>query len=148
METESLFGSASVSIKCFGLIGVLTKTSTKSKHATIKTKNVNRCGLLLLSSLHQACPGSKISLCQPHLLPRGTHLHRLPLTVLLPSPQNHATLGSPVPLPCPLLCHLLLVHCQTPTYPLRRGVLKTTTWQPTGLELNTSSNLESPAHTT
>lgn len=95
---------------------------------------------LHLSSLHQVCLGSKTSLSQHHLRLRGTHLHRHPLCVLLPSPQSHDTLGSPVPLPCSLPSHLLPARCQTPRYPRRHGVPKTATLQmPTGLDPNTHS---------
>lgn len=94
-------------------------------------------------SLHQACPGSKTNLSQPHLLPRETPLHRLPLSVLLPYPQSHATLGCPVPLPQPPPCQLLSPHCQTPRWSLRHDVPKTTFWQMLiWLELNPSFSLD------
>lgn len=92
-------------------------------------------------SPHQACPGNRTSLSQPRLLPRGTHLHRLLLSVPLPSPQSHVTLGSQVPPPYRLLSHLLLARWQTPRCPLRHDVPKTATSQmPTGLDRSTRSS--------
>lgn len=64
----------------------------------------------LFSSLHQACPGSRTNLFQPHPFSKGTDPHPLHQSVHFPCLQSHTTRGFPIALPCRLLCHLLLEH--------------------------------------